>query len=140
MIFLVMKINRFLLQFRIIEMIIPKNWNAFLQVDENKIQLFQLIAKDIVEIPSSQCMIVTTYGENVLTLNSYDCSKMSPCNHEEADSRLFVHVKDAVYAGHKKIVVRTVDSDVVVLAVAFFAEIKELQQLWVAVGTKTSYR
>lgn len=70
----------------------------------------------------------------------YDTSRISPCDHEESDTRIFVHVLDAVLSGHKKIAIRTVDSDVVVLAVAFAATIKEIEELWIAFGTKNEFR
>ena len=42
---------------------------------------------------------------------------MSPCSHEEADSRMLLHVTHAAKHGHHQILIRTVDTDVVVLAV-----------------------
>ena len=43
---------------------------------------------------------------------------INTCNHEEADTRIIVHVRDAVQKGAKHISVRTVDTDVVVLLVS----------------------
>ena len=40
---------------------------------------------------------------------------LSPCTHEEADTRLLLHAADCAQHGHKKIMLRTVDTDVVVL-------------------------
>lgn len=118
----------------------PKNWLNFLKVDENKTNLFKLLAEDIVKMDLPNCLIVTNVGENVITSTTYDCSMIEPCNHEETDTRIFVHVKDAVSAGHRKIIIRTVDSDIVVLAVAFFAATKQIQELYVAFGTSKNYR
>ena len=42
---------------------------------------------------------------------------LAPCLQEEADTRLLLHVADAVQKGCKKVTIRTVDKDVVVLAV-----------------------
>ena len=39
---------------------------------------------------------------------------LAPCNHEEADTRIIVHIADAVSRGYDQIIVRTVDTDVVV--------------------------
>lgn len=44
------------------------------------------------------------------------------------------HLKDAVSEGFQRILLRTVDTDVVVLAVAAAAKI-EISELWVAFGT-----
>ena len=42
---------------------------------------------------------------------------LEPCNHEEADTRLMVHVLDASDCGHQRIMIRTNNTDVVVLAI-----------------------
>lgn len=115
---------------------VPRNWSNFLKVNENEMQLFHLIAHDIVKISSPDCLIVTNIEEKVLVSKNYDDSRIAPCNHKEADSRIFVHVRDAVITGHTKVVIRLVDSDVVVLAVAFFAQTEQIQELYVAYGTK----
>ena len=62
-----------------------------------------------------------------------------PCSHEEAHSRLFVHVADAFYKGHTKVAIRTVDTDVVVIEVAAF-KVFCPQELWVAFGTGPNFR
>ena len=49
-----------------------------------------------------------------------DLTGLAPCSHEEADSTVFVHVADAFYKGHTKAAIRTVDTGVVVIAVATF--------------------
>lgn len=119
---------------------IPRNWSNFLNVDGNKTQLFNLLAHDISKINSQDCLIVTNVEENVLTSKDYDRSRIEPCNHEESDTRIFVHVKDAVLSGHTKVVIRSVDSDVVVLAVSFFAKTERIQELYVAYGTSKSFK
>ena len=54
-------------------------------------------------------------GEAVLSSKS--SRDMQVCNHEEADTRIFVHVRDAVEHGAQNVLIRTVDTDVVVIAV-----------------------
>ena len=44
---------------------------------------------------------------------------LSPCTHEKANTRMLFHAADGVKQGRQKIVIRTVDTDVVVLAVSF---------------------
>ena len=43
---------------------------------------------------------------------------ISPCSHEEADTRMLLHAAHAAICGHGKILIKTVDTDVVVLAVS----------------------
>ena len=66
-------------------------------------------------------------------------SALVPCSHEEADSRIFVHVKDMAQHGHMKLMILTVDTDVVVIAVAKFLQI-HVEKLWVAFGTGKNYK
>ena len=61
-----------------------------------------------------------------------DVSSLAPCNHEKADSRIFVHVAYAFSQGFKKVLVRTVDTGVV-LAVAAVQQIGKID-LWIAFG------
>ena len=62
-----------------------------------------------------------------------DVSQLTPCNHEEADTRLFLHCRHAVMNGLKSLMISTVDSDVVVLAVHYFEQL-QLNQLWIKFG------
>ncbi|QQP49586.1 uncharacterized protein LOC103506659 [Caligus rogercresseyi] len=68
-----------------------------------------------------------------------DVTNLTPCSHEEADTRLLLHISDAVQKGLKKVTIRTVDTDVVVLAVALFRRIKP-EEMWIAFGGGTSFR
>ena len=43
---------------------------------------------------------------------------MRSCNHEEADTRILVHVRDALDKGGRSVFVRTVDTDVLVILIA----------------------
>lgn len=114
---------------------IPKKFKQFLCVDENKTQLFQLLAKKMVEdlqYPGKQ--VVCTYDDQVLTSTTMDVSSISPASHEEADGRLLLHVKHAVESGHTCILIRTVDSDVVVISISLFPQILGIDELWIEYG------
>ena len=65
---------------------------------------------------------------------------LAPCSHEEADSRIMVHVSHAVAHGHRRIQIRTVDTDIVVLAVMVVKKLPLLDELWIAFGTGKNYR
>ncbi len=62
-----------------------------------------------------------------------DTSHLAPCDHEDADTRMILFLADAINEGFHKILLRTVDTDVVVLSVAAAARI-DIQELWVAFG------
>ena len=62
-----------------------------------------------------------------------DLSPLFPCNHEKADTRIFVHLSHAAQNGIKRTPIKTVDTDVVVIAVAHSLDI-EIDELWVELG------
>jgi hypothetical protein len=60
---------------------------------------------------------------------------MPQCDHEEADSRMFVHLKDALDKDGRNIVVRTVDTDVIVIIIGLFYHLYPIypgMDIWVA--------
>uniref|UniRef100_UPI003590007E uncharacterized protein n=1 Tax=Myxine glutinosa TaxID=7769 RepID=UPI003590007E len=119
---------------------IPGNWQEFLRLDNNKTELFEFLAHQVVENLSTEKEVYTTCGENVLcTRVNQNVSAMAPCSHEEADTRMFVHAMDAANRGHRRIVLRTVDTDVLVLAVSNAARL-ENTEIWVAFGTGKHFR
>ncbi len=82
--------------------------------------------------------LVITDGESILSKPLLlDPDSLSPCNHEEADSRTLLHANHAALRGHLKILIRTVDTDVVVLAVSVA---ETLYELWLAFGTGKYFR
>jgi len=115
---------------------VPRNWHDFLRNDDNKTALFTFLAQKLCNMSTNMDKhIVTTLNTGVLsTIADYDIAQLSPCTHEEADTRMFLHAADLVRAGNKKILIKTVDTDVVVLAVAFQQRIA-CDELWVALGT-----
>ena len=68
-----------------------------------------------------------------------DLTGLVPCSHEEADTRLFLHVADAVKKGYRKLLVRTVDTDVVVVVIATLNRTKP-DEFSVAFGTGWHFR
>ena len=68
----------------------------------------------------------------------YSLFRLTPCTNEEADTRIILHLEDAVTEGFNKISIRTVDTDVVVLAVAA-AQRHGNNEIWIAFGTGKSF-
>ena len=76
-------------------------------------------------------------------LPSSPLNAMEKCNYEEADTRILMHIKDASSKRAKNVLVRTVDTDVIVLQVQHFHELNSLQSsllVWVAFGMGRSFR
>ena len=112
---------------------VPGNWEAFLRIDENKTELFKYLAEEIINIDSADKQVITTYGEKVLMKIEQNSELLEPCNHEEADTRLFVHAADASNQRKKRVMICTVDTDVVVIALAMFDRL-DLDELWISYG------
>ncbi len=68
-----------------------------------------------------------------------DVDGLAPCSHEEADTRILLHVQDAVRHGYSKVLIHTVDTDVIVLAVTATGRL-DIEELWVAYGTAKKIR
>lgn len=121
---------------------IPGNWQNFLRVDLNKKELFCFLSKSVVEsIVEDSKELVVTDGEQVLCVPpQQDVQSLAPCSHEEADSRMMLHVAHAAKHDHHRILVRTVDTDVVVLAVMVAQTLSCETELWIAFGTGKNFR
>ena len=66
---------------------------------------------------------------------------VSPCNHEEADSRMILHANHAALIGHHfKMTIITVDTDVVVWTMCLAATLGPKYDLWIAFGTGKHFR
>ena len=96
------------------------NWYDFLQEDCNKAELFQFLSHVLIDSFDLKVkQLVITVGESILSkplLNDVDL--ISPCTHKEADTHMLLHLHHATFHGYDKVLVRTVDTDVVVLAVS----------------------
>ena len=84
-------------------------------------------------------LLLSTNFENVLSNRHCDVSALQPCNHSEADTRIFLHLSHAAAQGHRIAYIRTVDSDVVVIAILVFTTLG-LSQLWVGFGSGKTFR
>ena len=68
--------------------------------------------------------------------NQKSLEAVSPCLHEEADTRICVHTRDAAIEGCKALVVKSNDIDIVVIAVSVLPQVREIgvETLWTAFG------
>ncbi len=69
---------------------VPPNWRSFLRDNDNKTELFEFLADKIVTLCLENVVIVTK-GEHVLCNKPDSVEGLSPCNHAEADSSIFLH-------------------------------------------------
>ena len=120
---------------------VPSNWRNFLRHNDNKTELFQLLAHTVSQM-SAPNLVIVTKGPSVLSTDEACLQGLDKCSHEEADSRIFVHAKYAAENGSKAIMIKANDTDVVVIAVSLFPVLQDLglEQLWVAFGQGQSLR
>ena len=121
---------------------IPGNWQNSLRVDTNKTELFKFLSQAIFTwFDQDDKQLVITDGEAVLSKPPLlELALLAPCSHEEAVSRMLLHVSHAANHGHHKILIKTVDTDVVVLAVSVAQGLLPEHELWLAFGTGKSFR
>ena len=126
---------------------IPSNWDAVLRDENNKRELFHLLAGHIFSherYPAGK-VVVTTWDDKVFVnpvVNQQQPIQqflLERCNHEEFDTRVFLHAANAAEQGYKRLLIRANDTDVVVLALALFDEIAA-EKLWVAFGRMQTLR
>ncbi|XP_071477249.1 uncharacterized protein [Diadema antillarum] len=119
----------------------PANWKDFLQDSTNKEELFAFLTQRVAELecPKEKELYVTS-GTSVIARG--DCEPMADCTHEEADTRITVHLQHAVERGSRKIVIRTVDTDVLVILIgqfpSLFIEHPDID-IWVAFGVGKNF-
>ena len=121
---------------------IPGNWQDFLHVDSNKADLFHFLSLTLINpfnLKDKQLVVIN--GELILSKPLLDDpNSISPCTHEEADTHMLLHAQNVVFCGYNAILIRTVDTDVVALAVAAMQESSEQVKLYIAFGTGKHFR
>ena len=100
---------------------IPLNSKSFLRLDDNKKELFEYLAARVQSLRLPDSEVICTAALDVI--GSTTMEGMAPCNHEETDTHIFVHAKHASVNGMKRTLIRTVDTDVVIL---------DVEELWIA--------
>ena len=100
--------------------------------DSNKVELFGYLSTMLAESFQEEGKeLVVTDGEQVICVpQQEDVNSLAPCNQEVADTRMMLHVAHAAQHGHHQIQVRTVDTDVVVLAVMVVQKLPAGDELW----------
>ena len=99
-------------------------------------ELFRILAEHIPLVDFGLYkQVIITKGEQVLiSPSTCEIQGLAPCNHEEADTRMLVHVSSAAQAGHRKVAIHAVDTDVIVIQSLLNTE------LWILYGTDTNLK
>ena len=108
--------------------------------DQNNSELFHFLSDFIHKNfrPAGKT-VVATVDDHVLSFLDRNNDFFQPCNHEEADTRMFVHVNDVMTKDNfRSVLIRSVHTDVVALAVN--AAYRLNVEISVAFGTGNSFR
>ena len=74
---------------------IPANWDAFLRSNANKDELFRYLSDCIQSCETGgRKVIISTEDEAIVSTqnDTSDVEYIQPCSHEEADTRILLHV------------------------------------------------
>ena len=115
----------------------PGKWQEFLQDSDNKRELFDFLSEQVAlaKFPDGKTVVITS-GESVI-INGNDYS-MVETDLEEADTKIILHLQNALHTGPSACCVRTVDTDVVVVIIGMFSKLQKFipaADIWVAFGT-----
>jgi len=109
---------------------LPGNWHKFLREDGNKTELFNLLSENVT---------TETFPGVVVMTRRKDLRCLEVINEQELPSCTLEHAADGAKQGCKRILVRTVDTDVVVLAIST-ANKQTCEQLIVSFGKRKTLR
>ena len=122
---------------------LPTNWDEFLKNIENKKELNHFLAMRLVESVKirPEKVFIATCNESVLMSSgcALNVDSLQPCNQEEADTRMFLHVIHASAHGSLRVTIRSNDTDIIVLGLALFPQLG-LEELHVTFGTDKKYQ
>ena len=118
---------------------IPGNWQSFLRLDENKSELFGFLANEVTK-EETEKLIISTIGSSVIMNRSfYNVSTLCPSNHKVADTCMLLHAANASQNGMAKVMIRTFETDVVVIVPGMFSSLN-LSELWISFGVGKNHR
>ena len=109
--------------------------------DANKHELFRHLSDCIQACETGRKVTISTKDEAIVSTQNdmSDVEYLQPPSHEEADTRILLHVAHCARQGLRKVIIRTVDTDVAVLAIGHFLALR-FNELWVSCGVGTHFR
>ena len=118
-----------------------KEWTKLLGDVSSKSALFPYCSEKLIPLfKDNNCDFVSNTGEETKSSNeNMNLTELNPYGHEEADTGMFLRAKHAASMGHLKLLMRTVDSDIVIIAIFLFRQL-ELEELWIGYGKGKHYR
>ena len=97
---------------------IPGNWSNFLRDEKNKQELFSFLAQHLISQSYPEGKIIFITEQDKVLCNLQEC--MPDSSHEEADTRMCLHLQDALSKGMRYISVACADTDVLIVLLGIF--------------------
>ena len=107
---------------------VPNQWDTFMVIAENKAELADFISKYIVDNRATLSTETQIYiggcekedGETCMYIHNGEAESINRLrsNHEEADTRILLHAKDALNDGFSHVIVHSPDTDVLILCIS----------------------
>ena len=99
---------------------IPKNLQTFLRVDEHKTDLNGLAAVELIKMdcPNGTCLNITKWNQVLSNQVLSSLDMISPSDHVEADTKEPLHARCMKILGINSIMMRTCDTDQLLLTIA----------------------
>ena len=121
------------------EVKLPQNWKQYISLSANKENLASFLSNELRaqsgRVPTNGELVIAGGFENVMetfTTSERDISHLR-ANHEEADTRIPLHAKDALEQGFEKIIINCKDTDVLVMATELLPG--STSEIWMRAGT-----
>ena len=113
-------------------------WQDFLKDSNNKRDLFTFLSEKVAtaNFPEGKTVVITS--DKTVISSGEDVPDMPLNDHEEADTKIVLHLLNALKGGSSTCLVRTVDTDVVVILTGELSKLQSIYptaSIWVAFGT-----
>ena len=118
---------------------IPRNWTKFFRCSDNKGELLPFLSIQLISGAPNNKIVVATGNEIVVSNRDIDLNDMMPGNIEGADERLLLQTLH-VSKSFDRFPIKTVDSDVVIIATAAFQKIPSIKELWIEISKGKSIK
>ena len=124
------------------EVKLPYSWKQFISLPSNKENLASFLSQELREVsrnmsPDSELIIAGGFDditETYTTMNREDRHiNHLRADHEEADTRIVLHVNDALKQGYDRIIIQCRDTDVLVMMVSLLHN--SSSEIWMKAGT-----
>jgi hypothetical protein len=96
-----------------------------LRENSSKTELYNFLADKIVKMCPNNTVIVTQ-EDGVVCNHSISLEGLTHCNHERADTRIFLHSKHTAADGNNTIMNKASDTDVFVISVSVLSILQDL--------------